>query len=147
MKIYAIKQAFSYECVTEKYISYLLTKTYVVGTQKNRLNETVLFTTQSIYLKLLVRKYIQFYAENFCLSKPMIKGIILTHLAYRVNGKKNVIYPTIIQSFEVRGKKALADVICYCKMTSVTALDGVKSFLQLFVKFDSLRPINNLSIM
>ena len=77
-----------------------------MGTQKNRLNETVLFTTQSICLKLLVRKYLPFYAENFCLSKPMIKGIILTHLAYRVNGKKNVIYPTIIQSFESARKES-----------------------------------------
>ena len=27
------------ECVTENYFSYFSTKTYVVGTQKNRLNE------------------------------------------------------------------------------------------------------------
>ena len=31
-----------YECVTKIQFSYLSTKTYVVGTQKNRLNETVL---------------------------------------------------------------------------------------------------------
>ena len=29
----------------------------------------------------------------------------------------------------MRGKSALADVICYCKMMSVMALDGVTSFL------------------
>ena len=34
-----LKQAFSQECVTEKYCSYFSTKTYVVGTQKNLLNE------------------------------------------------------------------------------------------------------------
>ena len=31
-----------------KYFSYFLTKTYVVGTQKNRLNKTVLLSTQNI---------------------------------------------------------------------------------------------------
>ena len=32
-------QDFSLECVTEQLFSYFSTKTYVVGTQKNRLNE------------------------------------------------------------------------------------------------------------
>ena len=32
----------------ENLISYFSTKTYVVGTQKNRLNETVLLGTQNI---------------------------------------------------------------------------------------------------
>ena len=41
-----------------------------MGTQKNRLNETVLLSTQNMCLKLWVRKYLQFYAENICLSKP-----------------------------------------------------------------------------
>ena len=38
-----------------------------MGTQKNRLNETVLLSTQNIFsmLKLWVRKYKQFYAEMF----------------------------------------------------------------------------------
>ena len=31
----------------KKYFSYFKTKTYVVGTQKNRLNETVLLTPKS----------------------------------------------------------------------------------------------------
>ena len=35
-------------CVTEKCFSYFSTKTYVVGTQKNCLNETVLLSTQNI---------------------------------------------------------------------------------------------------
>ena len=34
--------------VSENKISYLSAKTYVVGTQKNRLNETVLSSTQNI---------------------------------------------------------------------------------------------------
>ena len=39
-----------------------------MGTQKNSLHETALLRTQNIYLKLWVRKYLQFYADNFCLS-------------------------------------------------------------------------------
>ena len=41
-------QAFSYEYVQKKYLLYFSTKTYVVDTQKNRLNDTVLFSTQNI---------------------------------------------------------------------------------------------------
>ena len=33
----------------ENYFSYFLTKTYVVGTQKNSLNETVLLSTQNTF--------------------------------------------------------------------------------------------------
>ena len=36
---------------------YFSTKTYVVGIQKNRLNETVLLSTQNICLNRLVRKF------------------------------------------------------------------------------------------
>ena len=50
---------------TQKYVSYFSTKTYVVGTQK-----TVLFSTQNM-LKLIGKKYLQFYAQKFCLSKPV----------------------------------------------------------------------------
>ena len=42
-----------------------------MGTQKNRLSETVLLRTQNICSKLQVRKYLQLYAENFCLPKPV----------------------------------------------------------------------------
>ena len=41
------EQAFSKECVTENYFLYFSSKTYVVGTQKNRLNETVLLSTKT----------------------------------------------------------------------------------------------------
>ena len=37
-----------------------------MGTQKNRLNETVLLSTQNICLSGQVRKYLQFYAQKFC---------------------------------------------------------------------------------
>ena len=43
-----------------------------MGAQKNRLNETVLLSTQNICEKLWVRKYLQFHADNFCLSKPVL---------------------------------------------------------------------------
>ena len=38
------------QCVTENCFSYFSTKTYVVGTQKNRLDETVLLSTQNTCL-------------------------------------------------------------------------------------------------
>ena len=40
----------------EKLIFLFSTKTYVVGTQKNCLNETVLLSTQNIILKLMGKK-------------------------------------------------------------------------------------------
>ena len=46
-------------------------QTYVVGTQKNCLDETVLVSTHNICWKLWVKKYWQFYAENVCSSKPV----------------------------------------------------------------------------
>ena len=33
----------------KNYVSYFSSKTYVIGSQKNRLNETVLLSTQNIY--------------------------------------------------------------------------------------------------
>ena len=36
-----------------------------MGSQKNRLNETVLLRTQNICLKLWVRKYLQYIADFF----------------------------------------------------------------------------------
>ena len=44
--------------------------------------------------------------------------------------KKRVISNDIVTVLKARGKRALADVNCYCKMTSVAALDGVTSFLR-----------------
>ena len=49
LKLLNTLQAFNFERVTEKQFSYFSTKTYVVGTEKNRLNETVLLSTQNIY--------------------------------------------------------------------------------------------------
>ena len=53
----------------------------------------------------------------------MVLLLYLTHLAYRVNAIAN-------NDSQFR-KRELADVICYCKMTSFMSLDGVKSFLRL----------------
>ena len=58
-------QDYSYDCVKKILFSYFSTKTYVVGTQKNCLNETVLLSTNNICLNWWVRKYLQFYGEIF----------------------------------------------------------------------------------
>ena len=51
-------------CVIENYY-YFSTKTYIVGTQKNRLNEMVLLSTQNLCFNWWIRKYSQFYAHFF----------------------------------------------------------------------------------
>ena len=53
-----------------KLFSYFSTKTYVEGTQKNRLNETVLFSIQTICLNWWVRKVIAIFHWNFLLNWP-----------------------------------------------------------------------------
>ena len=44
------------EWVLENHFSYFSTKTYIVGTQNNRLNEKVLLSTQNTCLNWWVRK-------------------------------------------------------------------------------------------
>ena len=46
-----------------------------MGAQKDHLNEKVLLKIQNICLNWWVRKYLQFYTENFCLSKPVAYAI------------------------------------------------------------------------
>ena len=48
----------------ENYFAYYLTKTYVVGTQKNRLNETVLLSTQNTCLNSWVENNYNFTLKN-----------------------------------------------------------------------------------
>ena len=48
------------------------TKTYVVGTQKNHLDETVLLSTQNACVNGWARKYLQFYVQKAPLSKPTL---------------------------------------------------------------------------
>ena len=45
--------------------SYFSNKTYVVGAQKNRLNETVLSSTQNKCQNWWIRKYLQFYVDSY----------------------------------------------------------------------------------
>ena len=45
--------------------------------------------------------------------------------------KKSAISNDIVIVLKARGKPALADINCNCKMTSVVALDDVTSFLHL----------------
>ena len=59
--------------VYRKDFSYFSTKTYVVGSQWNRVNEMVLLRTQSICSNWWIRQYLRFYAQKSCLSKPMNK--------------------------------------------------------------------------
>ena len=56
---------------------------------------------------------------------------ILTHLAYGDNAKKRVRSNDIVTVLKGRGKRSPSDVTCYCKMTSVVALDAVTSYLRL----------------
>ena len=57
-------------CVAEKYFPNFSTKIYVVGTQKNCLNETVLLSTQ-IMFRLLDEKIIAFLRSKIWLTGPM----------------------------------------------------------------------------
>ena len=43
----------------------------------NRLNETVLLSTQNICSSWWIRKNLQFYAQKFCLSKGMYTIVVL----------------------------------------------------------------------
>ena len=52
---------------------YFSTKTYVIGTQKNRLNETVLLSTQKQMVKLMSKKILTILRPNFCLSGGLIR--------------------------------------------------------------------------
>ena len=52
--------------------SYFSTKTYVVGTQKNRLNETVLLAPKT-YVKTEEYENIYNFTLKLCLSKPVIQ--------------------------------------------------------------------------
>ena len=71
-----VKSAYKKLRVRTKIISYFSTKTYVVGTQKNRLSETILLSTQNISSRCWISNYLQFYAQKLCLYKPIDMYII-----------------------------------------------------------------------
>ena len=50
---------------SRKIVFLFLNQTYVVGTQKNRLNETVLLITQKHMLKIMGKKKINFTLKIF----------------------------------------------------------------------------------
>ena len=52
---------------------YFPIKTDVVDTQMNPLNDMVLLSIQNM-LKLMGKKYLQFYAQIFCLSTVILFG-------------------------------------------------------------------------
>ena len=58
-------QAFSEERVPKKYFSYFSTKTYVVGTQKNHLNEMVLLRIQTYVQTDGLENIYNFTLKNF----------------------------------------------------------------------------------
>ena len=73
-----------------KIIFLFLNQNICCGYSEEPSPRSVLLSTQNICKKLWVREYLQFYAENFCLSKPMEKhvsfpGISLLH-CYMVHG-------------------------------------------------------------
>ena len=53
-----------------------------MGTQKNRLNERVLLSTQNKCLNLRLRKYSKFYAQKLCSSKAPLHGKMLQDNGY-----------------------------------------------------------------
>ena len=65
-------QAPRYECVTENYFFYFSTKTYVVVTQKNRLDETVLLNTQKHRFRLMDKKIIAILRIELLLNRPPV---------------------------------------------------------------------------
>ena len=66
-------------CVPENYFSYFSTKTYVEGTQKNRLDETVLLITQNMF-KLMGKKIITILCLNLLLNWPYENKDTITSL-------------------------------------------------------------------
>ena len=80
----------------KKCFSYFSTKTYVVGTQKNRLNETVLLSTQNIHFKCWLRKYLQLYAEIFFI-------LILPSVSYNELEMDHCTYQGVtVQNFQLK---------------------------------------------
>ena len=83
-----------------------------MGTQKNRLNEAVLLSTKNICCKLLVRKYLQFYAGKFCLSKPVGESCSEESIGLQV---VNVYFVCNLQylHFSIYVSKLILRKVCY----------------------------------
>ena len=66
LKVNGIYQDYSYECLQSNKLSHFSTKTYVVGTQKNCRNETVLLNT-TYRLNLMCKKILTILRSTFVL--------------------------------------------------------------------------------
>ena len=69
-KLFAKFQAPRLECIPENYFSYFSTKTYVVGTQKNRLDEHPKYMFK-LMDKKIDKKIITILRLKNCLTGPM----------------------------------------------------------------------------
>ena len=72
--------------------------------------------------------YCRSFSKYVCITFQSRKSVILTQLAYRANAKTSDM-SNKSSVLKAQGKHVLAEVICYCKMTSVVALDSVTSLL------------------
>ena len=66
------EKIFSLECVPNNIFSYFSTKIYVVGTKKNRLNETVLLSTQKHRLKRMGKRISTILRSAIFVSNPVM---------------------------------------------------------------------------
>ena len=78
-------------------------------------DETNMITTYLTFLQM--SEFSPLSSDRF--SHVHIYTKILTHLAYRANAKKYVISNDKVTVLKACGKRALADVNCYCKKMSV----------------------------
>ena len=79
-KLHEGYQASRWDCVIENHFSYFSTQTYIVGAQKNRLNEMILLGTQNILLN-----WCQSTLKVLCLSGPMENGKNVDGKLYHVD--------------------------------------------------------------
>ena len=72
--IYIYNSGLQIRVCNQKLIFLFLNKTYVVGTQKNPLNETVLLSTKKHMFKLMAKKIFTILHPIFCLSGGLINN-------------------------------------------------------------------------
>ena len=74
--------------------------------------------------KALIRCVLTSWSTHF------LKFNILFQNPNTLRIKRDISNNTFKTALKARERRSLVDVICYCKMTSVMALDGVTSFLR-----------------
>ena len=100
------------KCVLENYFLYSSSKTYVVGTQKNRLNEKVLLSTQNICLNRWAKKII-----TILRSKNLLIWI----------------YVLILKKVSIRQQK-------YEKLPSMQRVEQIVSIVQMMTVLNHITP-------